>query len=59
MTGQWDSTPASRSFLGTTDLDGAEIRFDVLTRVDTSIEAEYYRHGGLLPYVLRQMLAAE
>lgn len=41
------------------DLDGTEIRFDVLTRVDTSIEAEYYRHGGLLPYVLRQMLAAE
>ena len=39
------------------DLDGSEKRFDVLTRVDTSIEAEYYRHGGLLPYVLRQMLA--
>ena len=39
------------------DLDGLEKRFDVLTRVDTSIEAEYYRHGGLLPYVLRQMLA--
>ena len=39
------------------DLDGSENRFDVLTRVDTSIEAEYYRHGGLLPYVLRQMLA--
>ena len=39
------------------DLDGSEKRFDVLTRVDTSIEAEYYRHAGLLPYVLRQMLA--
>ena len=39
------------------DHDGSEKRFDVLTRVDTSIEAEYYRHGGLLPYVLRQMLA--
>ena len=45
--------------MGTTDLDGDEVRFNVLTRVDTSIEAEYYRHGGLLPYVLRQMLATE
>ena len=45
--------------MGTADLDATEIRFDVLTRVDTSIEAESYRHGGLLPYVLRQMLAAE
>ena len=58
--GYWNSKPASCSFFGTADLDGAaEVRFDVLTRVDTSIEAEYYRHGGLLPYVLRQMLAAE
>ena len=57
--GYWNSKPASCSFFGTADQDGDEVRFDVLTRVDTSIEAEYYRHGGLLPYVLRQMLAAE
>jgi aconitate hydratase len=24
-------------------------------RIDTPMEAEYYRHGGILPYVLRQL----
>ena len=27
--------------------------FDVVLRLDTPVEAEYYRHGGILPYVLR------
>jgi len=27
-------------------------------RIDTPIEVEYYRHGGILPYVLRELLAA-
>ncbi len=30
--------------------------FEVLIRLDTSIEVEYYRHGGILPFVLRQLL---
>jgi aconitate hydratase len=30
--------------------------FDVLCRIDTPIEIEYYRHGGILQYVLRQLL---
>jgi aconitate hydratase len=29
----------------------------VICRIDTPIEVEYYRHGGILPYVLRQLLA--
>ena len=37
--------------------DGSITSFEVLSRVDTAIEAEYYEHGGLLPYVLRQMIA--
>lgn len=36
--------------------DGTEKSFKVRSRVDTGIEAEYYRHGGLLPYVLRDMM---
>ena len=36
---------------------GVRTEFDALVRVDTAIEAEYYQHGGLLPYVLRQMMA--
>jgi aconitate hydratase len=30
----------------------------VLLRIDTPIEIDYYRHGGILPYVLRQLTAA-
>ena len=37
---------------------GAEKRFDVQVRIDTPQEAEYYRNGGILPYVLRQLAAA-
>ncbi len=32
--------------------------FDVIVRVDTPQEVEYFRHGGILPYVLRQIAAA-
>ncbi|MBO9688608.1 MAG: aconitate hydratase AcnA [Mitsuaria chitosanitabida] len=39
--------------------DGAaERRVPLILRIDTPIEVEYYRHGGILPYVLRQLLAA-
>src|SRR5271156_6348256 len=36
--------------------DGKEISFDAVARVDTPVEATYYQHGGILQYVLRQML---
>ncbi|HET9060590.1 MAG TPA: hypothetical protein VFN61_11765, partial [Acidimicrobiales bacterium] len=29
--------------------------FEVLLRIDTPVEQEYYRHGGILPYVLRRL----
>jgi aconitate hydratase len=35
---------------------GEELKVPVRLRVDTPIEVEYYRHGGILPYVLRQIL---
>ena len=35
--------------------DGAEKTFTVNVRVDTPQEVEYYRNGGILPYVLRQL----
>ncbi|MDE0602269.1 MAG: aconitate hydratase AcnA [bacterium] len=35
--------------------NGASTEFEVLVRIDTPIEVDYYRHGGILPYVLRQM----
>jgi aconitate hydratase len=30
--------------------------FNVLARIDTPEEMQYYRHGGILPYVLRQLV---
>jgi aconitate hydratase len=32
--------------------------FEVRVRIDTPMEVEYYRHGGILQYVLRQLLAS-
>jgi aconitate hydratase len=34
-----------------------EISFEAVPRVDTPQEAEYFRNGGILPYVLRQLAA--
>ena len=36
--------------------DGTKIDFTVTARIDTPQEAEYYQHGGILQYVLRQLL---
>ncbi len=38
--------------------DGSEVRFSVVARVDTPLEVTYYRHGGILPTVLRELLTA-
>jgi aconitate hydratase len=38
--------------------DGATQRVPLLLRIDTPIEVDYYLHGGILPYVLRELLAA-
>jgi aconitate hydratase len=38
--------------------DGSSTRIAVLLRIDTPIEVDYYQHGGILPFVLRQLLAA-
>jgi len=37
--------------------DGGEKTFQAIVRVDTPQEAEYFRNGGILPYVLRQLAA--
>lgn len=37
--------------------DGSTQSVPLLCRIDTPIEIEYYRHGGILPYVLREILA--
>jgi aconitate hydratase len=37
--------------------DGKTTEFKVICRIDTPAELDYYRHGGILEYVLRQLLA--
>ena len=39
-------------------LNGEVEEVVVLLRIDTPIEVDYYKHGGILPFVLRQLLAA-
>ncbi len=38
--------------------DGSKQSIPVLLRIDTPIEVDYYQHGGILPFVLRQLIAA-
>ena len=37
--------------------DGSKREVPVVLRVDTAVEAEYLRHGGIMQYVLRGLLA--
>ena len=49
--------PQSEAQLVITRADGTRQEVTVILRVDTPIEVDYYRNGGILPYVLRQLLA--
>ncbi len=42
-----------------TGKNGAIVEFEALLRIDTPQEAQYYRHGGILQYVIRQLLQAK
>ena len=39
--------------------NGTSEEVPVTLRIDTPIEIDYYRHGGILPFVLRQLLQAQ
>jgi aconitate hydratase len=41
--------------LGVTRANGETANVAVVCRIDTPVEIDYYRHGGILPYVLRQL----
>jgi aconitate hydratase len=44
-----------RATVRAVDETGGEKKFEVVVRVDTPVEADYFRHGGILPFVLRQL----
>ncbi|MBG9387828.1 aconitate hydratase [Caenimonas aquaedulcis] len=50
--------PRSPAKVIVTRADGSTQEITVTLRIDTPIEVDYYRHGGILPFVLRQLLAA-
>jgi aconitate hydratase len=37
--------------------DGTSVSTEVISRIDTPIEVDYYKQGGILPFVLSQLLA--
>jgi aconitate hydratase len=49
-------TPQSEITVKATKGDGRNINFQAIVRLDTAIEVEYYRNGGILHTVLRKML---
>lgn len=50
-------TPQSGATLVITSANGTRREISVILRIDTPIEVDYYRHGGILPYVLRGLLS--
>ena len=53
-----DLRPRQNIRVVATRADGGKVEFEALCRIDTPVEVEYYRNGGILNTVLRRMLAA-
>src|ERR1051326_7879294 len=51
--------PGQQVTLTIENANGKKRALPVTLRIDTAIEVEYYRHGGILPFVLRQLLAKQ
>lgn len=54
-----DIKPLKKVQVSAEKQDSSRITFQVIARMDSNIEIEYYRHGGILQYVLRQFLDRE
>lgn len=52
-----DLYPGKRMAVTVTDTDGGQREFHATCRLDTPVEVEYYRNGGILQTVLRQMIS--
>ncbi len=58
ISGIEDIEPRKQLQVRAVKTDGSEIRFEVTTRLDTDIEVDYFKHGGIMPYVLRKIIAS-
>jgi aconitate hydratase len=50
--------PRGRAHVRAERADGRVVELDVAVRLDAPSEVEYYRHGGILRYVLRQLASS-
>jgi aconitate hydratase len=57
ISGLDDIRPQQELTLTITRKDGSTQSVKVKSRIDTAIEVDYYKHGGILPYVLRELIA--
>jgi aconitate hydratase len=49
--------PQTDAKLVITSASGAKREVTVILRIDTAIEVDYYKHGGILPFVLRELVS--
>jgi aconitate hydratase len=57
ITGLEDIRPQQELTLVIRNADGTRRELKVKSRIDTAIEVDYYKHGGILPYVLRELIS--
>ena len=57
ISGIADIAPRKTLAVTAAKADGATVNFEVIARLDTEVDVEYFRHGGILPYVLRKLMA--
>jgi len=57
ISGLDDIRPQQELTLSIAFPDGSKKEIKVKSRIDTAIEVDYYKHGGILPYVLRELIS--
>jgi aconitate hydratase len=57
ITGLDDIHPQQELTLEIKRSDGTKRQIKVKSRIDTPIEVDYFKHGGILPYVLRELIS--
>jgi aconitate hydratase len=55
ISGICDITPLKELSVEAVGNDGRKVNFEVVARLNTDVEVDYYQHGGILPFVLRKI----
>jgi aconitate hydratase len=55
ISGIFDIAPRKKLAVSARKADGRKIVFSVTARLDSEVEVDYYRNGGILPFVLRKL----